>query len=251
MCPTSDDKHYSYSIYADPATADQFDESRFGGPVGKLIQRMQEGVLLDFLGEVAGRRVLDVGTGTGRAALAAAARGAQVTGLDASEEMLRVARAHAERAGLSVTLQRGDAHALDFPDRAFEASISLRMLMHTPDWRRCLGELCRVTNDRVVFDYPSLLSTAAVQVLLRRLAWLAGRRVETYHVMGTAAVESVLRQHGFKVVRVHRQFVLPIGFHKWIGSPGFTQAVESGLAAIGLLRLAGSPVTILAERWRP
>ena len=47
---------------------------------------------------------------------------------------------------------------------------------------------------------------------------------------------------------VRRQFVLPIALHKRIGRRGFTEGVERGLAAVGLSRLLGSPVTMVGER---
>jgi hypothetical protein len=50
------------------------------------------------------------------------------------------------------------------------------------------------------------------------------------------------------VDRAHRQFVLPIALHKAIGSRAFTVGVETVLARIGLLRLVGSPVTVVAVR---
>ena len=78
-------------------------------------------MLAEFLGDVSGRRMLDMATGTGRAALALAKRGAIVTGVDASREMLSVARTRAADAGLSIEFAEGDAHALAFPDRAFDA----------------------------------------------------------------------------------------------------------------------------------
>jgi SAM-dependent methyltransferase len=240
--------HYSYAIYADPATARQFDDSHFGGPIGRLVMEDQERVLFDLLGKLDQVRLLDVGTGTGRAALAAAARGAQVTGLDASAEMLKVAAGRAEQAGLAVTFLQGDAHALEFPERSFPVVISLRMLMHTPDWRQCLAELCRVADARLVFDFPPLLSAAALQVGARRLAQWAGRRVEAYQVIPVRAMRAVLSAHGFRVVRTHRQFVLPIAFHKLIGSRAFTEGAEGLLSALGLLGLVGAPVTVLAER---
>ena len=68
-------EHYSYSAYADPAMAASFDAKRFGGPIGTMLLHDQEHVLADFLGDVSGRRVLDMATGTGRAALALAQRG--------------------------------------------------------------------------------------------------------------------------------------------------------------------------------
>ncbi len=248
MSRQSSDPHYSYKIYADAETANAFDRSRFGGPIGQLIAASQEQVLLDFAGNLEGVSVLDVGTGTGRAALALARHGARVTGVDSSEEMLRVARANAERDGVQVSFIPGDAHALQFPDASFDLVTSLRVLMHTPDWQRCLGEYCRVARRSVIFDYPPLVSASALQVILRRLARLIGREAETYHVIGTSAARSVLTRRGFQVSRLHRQFVLPIALHKLVGSPRFTAGSEAALAFIGLRHLFGSPVTILAER---
>ena len=240
--------HYSYSAYADPAMAASFDAKRFGGPIGQILLDDQERVLAQFLGDVSGRRILDMATGTGRAALALARRGAIVTGVDASREMLAVARARAADAGLSIEFVEGDAHALTFPDRAFDAVVCLRMLMHVPDWRTALSELCRVSRHRLVFDYPALGSAAALQAMWRRAALSMGRRVEAYRVFRGADVARELDRHGFRISSTHKQFVLPIALHKTVGSAGFTRALEGVLAGAGMLRLAGSPVTVAADR---
>jgi SAM-dependent methyltransferase len=246
--PGVDHDHYSYRLYADPTMAEQFDRARFGGAIGSLLAETQERVISRFLGDLTGQSILDVGTGTGRAALALAGRGATVVGIDASAEMLRVAEERAAAGGLSARFEVGDAHALAFPDRSFDTAVSLRVLMHTPDWRRCVAELCRVARVRVVFDYPAAFSAAAVQSVTRRALGALGRRVEAYRVIRHAAVREALASNGFRIVDVHRQFVLPIAFHKLVGSRRLTEAVERGLAAVGLLRLAGSPVTVVAER---
>jgi ubiquinone/menaquinone biosynthesis C-methylase UbiE len=242
------DDHYSYRLYADPAMAERFDAMRFSGPIGTLLAESQDEVIASFLGPLEGRTVLDVGTGTGRAAIGLARRGAVITGVDASAEMLRVAKARAADAGLAATFEVGDAHRLRFADRAFHAAVSLRVLMHTPDWRQCLSELCRVAESRVVFDYPAAFSAAALQAFSRRVAAAAGRSVEAYRVLKSRDVERALEDCGFRVARVHRQFVLPIALHKRLGSRAFTVAVEKALAAVGLLRLLGSPVTVVAIR---
>src|SRR5262245_13576937 len=128
-------QHYSYAHYADPATARTFDEKRFGGPIGSLVASAQAKTLTDFVGCIQHRRILDVGTGTGRAALLFARGGARVTAIDASDEMLRVARSRAAaEAATSVRFQPGDAHQLDFPDRSFDVVCCPRVLMHTPRW---------------------------------------------------------------------------------------------------------------------
>ena len=105
--------HYSYTVYADPGTARSFDERRFGGPIGELVARGQADVLERFLDPIVGRSILDVGTGTGRAARLLRAKGADVTGVDASEEMLAVARRRAAEEGTAVRFELGDAHKLD------------------------------------------------------------------------------------------------------------------------------------------
>ena len=240
--------HYSYSAYADPKMASGFDAKRFGGPIGNILLQDQERVLAEFLGDVSGKRVLDMATGTGRAALALARRGAIVTGVDASREMLSVARTRAADAGLTIEFAEGDAHALVFADRSFDAVVCLRMLMHAPDWRKALGELCRVTQQRLVFDYPAMSSAAALQAIWRRAALTMGQRVEAYRVFRGSDVTRELERHGFRITSTHKQFVLPIAVHKAVGSAGFTRGLEGVLAGAGMLRLAGSPVTIAAQR---
>jgi SAM-dependent methyltransferase len=240
--------HYSYTAYADPEMAATFDAKRFGGPIGRILLEDQERVLAESLADVAGRRILDMATGTGRAALALAKRGALVTGVDASAEMLAIARKRAAEAGLSVDFDEGDAHALTYPNQSFDAVVCLRMLMHVPDWRKALSELCRVSRLRIVIDYPAIASLASFQVAWRRIALMMGSKVEAYRAFGASSVTRELDRHGFRVVSVHKQFVLPIAVHKAVGSAGFTRGIEHGLASVGILKLAGSPVTITAER---
>jgi 2-polyprenyl-3-methyl-5-hydroxy-6-metoxy-1,4-benzoquinol methylase len=243
-----DADHYSYRVYADPAMAEHFDGARFGGAIGGLLAETQERVMVRFLGDLSGQTILDVGTGTGRAALALSRMGARVTGVDASAEMLRVAKERAAAAGLSTRFEVGDAHALAFPERSFDSAVSLRVLMHTPDWRRCVGELCRVARHRVVFDYPAAVSAAALQAAARRVMAAMGQSVEAYRVLRHSAVRAAVEANGFRIIESHRQFVLPIALHKMAGSRRLTEGVERGLAAVGLLRLFGSPVTVVAER---
>ncbi|CAN5713215.1 class I SAM-dependent methyltransferase [soil metagenome] len=240
--------HYSYQLYADPGMAEAFDGMRFSGPIGRLVAESQERVIVNFLEPIEHLQVLDVGTGTGRGALVLASRGADVTGVDASAEMLAVAKRRAAAAGLSVTFVQGDAHGLAYDDRSFDVVVCLRVLMHTPDWRQSLGELCRVARHRVLFDYPALVSAAALQSMARRVANMAGGHTEAYRVFADRAVRATLREHGFEVRRSDRQFVMPIALHKSIGAAGFSATVEAALRKTGLNWLLGSPVTVLAER---
>lgn len=240
--------HYSYTVYADPNTARTFDDRRFGGPIGELVAETQAAVILRMAGEVSGRPVLDVGTGTGRAALLLAKAGADVTGVDASEQMLAIARERARSDGRAINFVQRDAHALPFGDRSFDVAVSLRMLMHSPRWRDALAELCRVASRRVIFDYPSSRSAARLQSAFRRLTARAGAKTEPYLVFSDRDVTAALDACGFRIGDRHRQFVLPIAVHKAFGSRKMTERIEAVLARAGLLHLLGSPVTVMAER---
>lgn len=248
MSEPSPRDHYSYTLYADPEVARRFDDRRFGGPIGELVAATQARVLANFVGRIQGRPILDVGTGTGRAALLMAGGGARVTGVDASDQMLGIARQRAAEQGAEVTFAVGDAHALQFADRSFDVVISLRVIMHTPRWAECVGELCRVADQLVILDYPSARSVAWFQSLSRRIVAAVGGKTEPYRVFSHADIETALDRAGFRVRSIHRQFVLPIALHKAIGSRRFTVTVEDWLDRIGLLALFGSPVTLVAER---
>jgi SAM-dependent methyltransferase len=243
-----DHSHYSYSLYADAGMAESFEARRFSGPIGTLLADTQEAIIARYLAPVRGHSIVDVGTGTGRAAIALARRGASVLGIDASAEMLAVAARRAREAGATVTLVRGDVHNLGLADRSFDAAICLRVLMHTPIWRQSLAELCRVSRHRVVFDYPALVSAAAIQSAARRAGHVVGRRLEAYRVFTDRQIRSALRPHGFRIVDAHRQFVLPIAFHKSLGSRGATERIEGVFERLRLNALLGSPVTVVAER---
>jgi 2-polyprenyl-3-methyl-5-hydroxy-6-metoxy-1,4-benzoquinol methylase len=240
--------HYSYTVYADTATAESFDERRFGGPIGQLVAEEQARVLRQFVGSVNGRAVLDVGTGTGRAAILMAEDGATVTGVDASEQMLAVARRRVAEKRLTVNLSIGDVHHLDFPDRSFDSVIGLRLLMHTGEWRRSIAELCRVANRLVLIDYPAACSVALFQATARRLIHAVGGRTEPYRVFSHRAIARELVKNRFRVRGLHRQFVLPIALYKAIGSRRFTEVSNRSLDQLGLLGLFGTPVTLVAER---
>jgi SAM-dependent methyltransferase len=94
----------------------------------------------------AGWRVLDVATGSGNAALAAARMDCTVVGVDYVPSLLERGRRRAEAEGLCVELLEGDAESLRFPDGSFDAVTSVFGVMFAPDHARTAAELLRVTR---------------------------------------------------------------------------------------------------------
>jgi len=103
-----------------------------------------------------GRRVLDVGVGTGRASLPLARKGLNVTGVDSSHAMLKECRRLAGEA--PITLLTGDLCDLPVRDSSFDTIMALHVLVHFPHWRQALKEWTRklCPDGRIIFDLHSL-----------------------------------------------------------------------------------------------
>jgi SAM-dependent methyltransferase len=91
-----------------------------------------------------GMTVLDVATGTGNAAIRAAAAGARVIGLDITPELFDDARRRAAEAGVSVEGIEGAAEALPFEDGSFDRVLSTFGVMFAPRHDVAAAELVRV-----------------------------------------------------------------------------------------------------------
>ncbi|HYP46450.1 MAG TPA: methyltransferase domain-containing protein [Propionibacteriaceae bacterium] len=91
-----------------------------------------------------GMRVLDVATGTGNAALRAAAAGAEVTASDLTPRLLEEGEKRARSEGLTLTWQEADAEHLPFDDASFDVVMSSIGVMFAPHHQAAADELVRV-----------------------------------------------------------------------------------------------------------
>lgn len=101
-------------------------------------------VLVDACGVTAGQRVLDVAAGTGNAAIPAALAGADVTASDLTPELLEIGQKLAAARGAQLTWVEADAEALPFADAEFDTVLSCVGVMFAPFHRDSAAELVRV-----------------------------------------------------------------------------------------------------------
>jgi ubiquinone/menaquinone biosynthesis C-methylase UbiE len=113
--------------------------------VGNTLQIIAER-LVEAAGVRAGQRVLDVASGQGNAALAAARRFADATGADYAVNLLEQGRARAAAEHLPVTFAEADAENLPYEADSYDTTLSTVGVMFAPDQERAAAELLRVTR---------------------------------------------------------------------------------------------------------
>ncbi|MCL4534052.1 MAG: class I SAM-dependent methyltransferase [Bacteroidetes bacterium] len=117
-----------------------------------------------------GGQILDVGSGPGWLAIQIAFRGPawQVTGIDPSEEMVRLAAENARRRDLEgrVNFSKGTAESIPFPDGSFDVVVSTLSLHHWTDPAAGLREIGRVLKPGGRFIVLDLRRDLAILVWL-------------------------------------------------------------------------------------
>jgi SAM-dependent methyltransferase len=88
-------------------------------------------------------RVLDVACGSGTAALVAARRYCEVTGIDYVPELIERAEARAAAAGLDADFRVADAQDLPFDDDSFDVILSVYGVQFAPDQEKAAKEMLR------------------------------------------------------------------------------------------------------------
>lgn len=93
-----------------------------------------------------GERVLDVAAGTGNVAVPAALAGADVVASDLTPELFVAGRAFAQRQGVALRWEEGDAEALPYDDDTFDVATSCVGIMFAPQHQQAADEIVRVVR---------------------------------------------------------------------------------------------------------
>ncbi len=184
-----------------------------------------------------GRRVLEVGCGTGFFSEIFSKTGTQLDALDISPELLQKAQ---ERCGGRVHFELGDVEALKFADETFDAVIGIRVLHHL-DMDPSFKEIARVLKKggAIAFCEPNMLNP---QIMIQKnipiiKKWMGDTPDETAFFKWP--LKRFLKKRGFENIEIE-----PFDFlHPWI--PGAMVPAAQSLGSFlekcpGLREIAGS-----------
>ena len=112
---------------------------------------------LAALPDFAGREVIDLGCGEGTNTRLIARRGARMTGIDLSTQMIAAARAGEQREPLGITYEVASyTTRTPFPDGRFDAAVSTMALMDSPDFTAAARETFRLLKPGAPFIFSVL-----------------------------------------------------------------------------------------------
>lgn len=217
---------------------------RFGGPVGEYFLETQAAIVRDWLPPPGSCRVLDVGGGHAQLAAPLIAEGYCVTvlGSDLSCRQRLDRLVGKDRYAFC----RGDLLNLPFSAQSFDVVLAFRMLPHLRQWRRFLGEICRVAESTVVLDYPDWRSANCLAEQLYAVKSAMESDTRRYRCFRRREIITELKRHGFYMRQSRGQFFIPMALHRFAGSSALSRASEALARTVGLTSLFGSPVIVHA-----
>ena len=233
---------------ADIESSSDMYAGRFAGPVGEWFLEVQARLTLESLaGLPKGARVLDVGGGHAQVAPALIGAGYAVTVVGSDPSCAHRLAPWIERG--QCAYQTADLLSLPFAPRQFDAVVCYRLMAHSIDWMRLVGELCRVADKRVVLDYPSRRSLNLISDgLFLAKRQLEGGTTRRYLLFSPRDIQREFGRYGFEVAAKKPQFLLPMVMHRFLRSTALSRVIEAPGRLAGLTRWFGSPVIVRADR---
>lgn len=199
-------------FYKEKEIASKYDEERFKGQGGKIIYQKEKENVLELLGDIKGKKILDLGAGTCRYSIVFAEQGAEVTAMDISQEMLDEGKRKAKKRGVEDKIEfiKGDALNTGFEDDSFDIVTSLRLFHLIPDPKGLFEEMKRVTKDRVLFDFFNLWS---LRIFYNKLLPMNSK------LRRKRKMKNLLVRNGFYNIKIKRDFIIPYGLYRFSPKP--------------------------------
>lgn len=123
-----------------------YDENLREGSIGVFHDFLLP-IVLDFVGDVEGQHLCDLACGQGIVARRLAGRGAKVTAVDVSENLLDLARLYEQKERRGISYVRADARDLTaFANESFDGVVCNMALMDMPDLEATLGAVARIVR---------------------------------------------------------------------------------------------------------
>ena len=209
--------------------------------LGSVTEALEQRRVLDLIGPVEGRRILDLGCGDGLLTWTLAERGAWAVGIDADRAMLEAAFVRSARnRGQRPRFVEGRIEQLPFPDGSFDVVVIVTVLCLVADRAGAVREAARILRPGGRFVIGDLGRWSAWAARRRVKAWLGSKLWQSAHFATACGLSHLVERSGLIVEAVRGSvYYPPIGVlarplarcDRWLGSFTTVGAAFIALAA--------------------
>ena len=226
----------------DIETASPSYAKRFSGHWGAYLLAQQKQLVAQCFPVGDNLRILEIGGGHAQLVDIYAERGVRAT-IYGSEG------AEVERlAPYDIDYISGNVIKLPFEDASFDVVIAIRLLTHLGQWELLLAEMCRVSKEVVIVEYPSKMSLNAIAPLLFKFKKKFEGDTRTFRLFSDSELKNAFGMHNYATVSRKGQFFFPLVLHRMFKSNRALKVFERLLSRLKLTDKFGSPVVMSAHK---
>ncbi len=161
----------------------------FSTPQGKIVKELELNLLIEFIRPEKGKKMLEVGIGTGLFALEFRERGMDVQGIDPSYEMLSIAKKR------GFVVKYGTGENIPYPDKTFDVVLAMTSMEFSKEPDKIVTEMKRVAKDNGIV-VVAVLNVLSFYGIIRRLKGIFRKSVfDKAHFYTYRELERLLDKH--------------------------------------------------------
>ena len=231
---------------ADIETSSENYSTRFSGKVGEYFLEVQKNITLELLKNENIKTVLDVGGGHAQLAVPLIKSGYEVT-VTGSDDSCRN-RLDKFLDPDEFTFSKCNFLNLPFPDDSFDAVLSFRLLTHEKNWEILIKEMCRVSKNIIIIDYPDIRSFNIFYKLMFNFKKNFEKNTRNFRSFSRGELKKSFSKYGFTKFKYVPQFFVPMVIHRFIRQIYITKLSEKFFEVIGMKYLFGTPVILKVKK---
>lgn len=218
---------------------------RFAGAAGRYLLAVQEAAVGRMLDRPRPVDLLEIGGGHGQLLDLYARRGIRVILHGSSPACFdRLPAIYLDRMERIVS----PPHEIPLSDKSVDTVVCVRLLAHTDQWKDLIREMCRISRQSVIIDYPSKRSFNGLSPLMFFIKKRVEKNTRAYQSFGRRkSPQAVFQEQCFAFYAERPLFFLPVFIHRMGGGRLPLRLSESIFRRLGLTRIFGSPVIARAS----
>lgn len=232
----------SFPEIADIETSSSDYARRFSGKIGEYFLNVQTKAVLNLLSSWPKARVLDVGGGHAQTAVPLIKHGYDVT-VTGSSEVCKD-RLSSFLKSDSFNFKCCDMLNLPFEDNSFDIVLAFRLLPHVNQWQRLISEMCRVSKEAVIVDYPDIRSFNIISERLFKAKKAIEGNTRPFRCFSRTEILFEFGKSNFNTPLFRPEFTVPMVIHRAVKLVPFSKTIEFLSCLCGLTFLFGSPVIL-------